>query len=76
MQEDETGAERHVEHPVVAEVTRMRVDYSSGGDEGSAEWTDASLPQAVRVSMTLEEPGLYGEHLQITRKAVFAIHVR
>ena len=76
LQEEETFAEMNVVNPGIAEVIRFRVDYSNGGDEWFAEWTDASLPQAVRVSMTLEEPRLGRQHLQITRKAVFAIHVR
>ena len=75
-QEEETLAEMDVMNPDIAEVIRFRIEYSDDGAEWSTEWTGASLPQAVRVSMTLEKPGLYGEHLQITRKAVFAIHVR
>ena len=76
LQEEETFAEMDVVNPDIAEVIRLRIEYSNGDDKWFAEWTDGSLPQAVRVSMTLEEPRLGRQHLQITRKAVFAIHVR
>ena len=76
LREDQSLVEVDVVNPNVAEVIRFRIDYSDSAGEWSAEWTDTPLPQAVRVSMTLEQPGKYGQHLQITRKAVFAIHVR
>lgn len=74
--EEKSLPEMDVVNPNIAEVIRFRIDYADGAGEWSAEWTDTALPQAVRVSMTLEQPGLFGQHLQITRKAVFAIHVR
>ena len=76
LPEENALPEMDVVNPSIAEVIRFRIEYSSGGGEWSAEWTDSLLPQAVRISMTLEEFGQYGQHLQITRKAVFAIHVR
>ncbi len=63
--------------PVIdrANVIRLRFEYrAKGASEWKLDWQDASLPGAVRVSMTLAMPER--DYLQVSRKAVFPIHVR
>ncbi len=63
--------------PVIerANVIRLRFEYQpAGSSEWRPDWRDTTLPGAVRVSMTLSMPER--SHLQVSRKAVFPIHVR
>jgi prepilin-type N-terminal cleavage/methylation domain-containing protein len=55
-----------------AAVLAMAVEYAKGG-QWHAAWDRADNPEAVRVSLTLMHPHRFFE--QISRKAVFPIHV-
>jgi prepilin-type N-terminal cleavage/methylation domain-containing protein len=59
-----------------ADVVRFDVSYATGDPSNpwKDEWSEDELPRAVRVSMTLADP--YNPTLQISRKEVYAVHVR
>jgi prepilin-type N-terminal cleavage/methylation domain-containing protein len=60
----------------LVDVVRFDVTYATGKSESPwvAEWSSNELPRAVRVSMTLADPN--NKFRQISRKQIFAIHVR
>lgn len=60
--------------PDRADVLRLRIEYADPQGEWQPSWRDPTLPRAVRVSMTLAHPDQYDR--QVSRKAVFPIHVR
>jgi prepilin-type N-terminal cleavage/methylation domain-containing protein len=73
---DETpsGARTEVAHGVL----RFRVEYAGmGGDaDWVPGWSGPTLPQAIRVSLTLADPEISGGRgEQISRKAIFTVPV-
>jgi prepilin-type N-terminal cleavage/methylation domain-containing protein len=59
--------------PLADGVLGLRFEYTGDFSVWHTSWTEAKLPRAVRVSMTLMDPGLPTE--QISRKAVFCVPV-
>ena len=76
IEDEDLNPQYNVVDPDLANVIRFRVEFSDAGGNWEPEWSGDAHPLAVRVSMTLEEPGRGRQHLQIMRKAVFPIHVR
>ncbi len=59
--------------PIVPDVVRMNVEYGLPSGAWTDEWKEASMPRAVRVSLTLIHPDQLDE--QIVRKSVFLVNV-
>lgn len=59
---------------VASGVVGMRIEYANGkgSEDWVGSWSAGSLPEAVRISLTLIDPN--GSE-QVSRKAVFPLHV-